>query len=146
MCLNVDLDREIWDDRLYTFYKVYGISVFGGGYVTPHFNSPIPKDGKLVARTRLGDVLPEGGREAYNMYAEVVCTATQVEFVNEGIHAYETREVAELRWGTLLVGGYEGTLSIGSYKLFEIEVLGKHIMAFGEDGDVAFTRGQLVLR
>ena len=117
MCLTVDFKKEIYDDKVYTFYKRY--TRVGNTFVTPFQRCKKVNEGlKLIAKYRNNRPLPEDGQEAFNR-------TKGGDRVYEGVHAYTAKDDAFL-W---------------SETVFEVHVLGKHIMAFGRNGDVAFTRG-----
>lgn len=141
MCLYVDFDREIYDDKVYTFYKLYikepKSKKVPLGLVSPFYGS-IVKSKELVAKTGNNKPLPEDGQEAYNKYADETRLSlnrfhSRIEY---GIHAFTRKEGARL---------LRCEFPYSNTRIVEVEVLGKHIIAFSERlyDEVAFTRGTI---
>lgn len=140
MCLYVDFDAEIYDDQVYTFYKVY-IKQTKTKYCPLGLYSPYQRvhvmSYNLVAKAG-NKALPESGQEAYDEYAREHWSIANEKYphyahIHYGIHAYTSLEMAKRN-------------SFTRSKIVKVEVLGKHIMAFSRPvvGEVVFTRGTIV--
>lgn len=137
MCLYVDYSRDIYDDRVYTFYKLVAKTNKPGVYESWILGKRFLASGYLIARNYYRKPLPESGQEAYNKYAveRTDCSGNFEGRVNEGIHAYTT-----------LVAAKKAVMIGEDVVIIKVHVLGKHIIAFSSkaDAEVAFTRGQIV--
>lgn len=135
MCLYVDYNKEIDDNRIYTFYKIYKIDA-AGRRISP-FRKYEQTGNKLVAKFG-GKNLPLSGQKAYDKFAEEFEYKSGLEgVVTKGIHAYATKKAAEnsIWW-------------YGAAEIVTVKVRGEHIIAFGLTNggyyrEVAFTRGTI---
>lgn len=135
MCLYVLDKPRPKPDKLYTFWKVYDkVNITKRtpyGLVSPYRGSVV-KGPKLVAKLQNGYSMPESGEEAMGRYGHgSVLGSLRVE---EGIHAYTSKRKASFY-----------SCDMSDQVIIKVQVYGRHIMAFGQYEDVAFTRGTLVL-
>lgn len=131
MCLTVDYEKEIYDEKEYTFYKAYAKNRYGV-LISP-FKRVLVTNHNLIAKTPGGNNLPAKGQTAYNKHArEIEISGNCRGFLHVGLHAYINKEDAtnliEMEWAEVV---------------WTVKVKGKHIIAFGDNGDVVFTRGRL---
>lgn len=144
MCLIVNYNRVIDDAREYTFYKVYEYDMVwdskkndfrrkGTHLISPYYPSRVRPGQLLVAKALNSRLLPELGQDAYDRYARETCLDNKLRgSIEEGLHAFEFKNRAFT---------FDG--SFDRSEVYEVKVKGEHIIAFGNCGDVAFTRGVL---
>lgn len=134
MCLIVKFDREIYDDKTYTFYKCYEMVPGFPKRFKQIYQGGIQNGFNLIARRASGRPLPADGKKAYYEYADEsrydYVNGGVISYIYEGVHAYTSRAEA-----------YD--MQDPGEVIVKIEVKGKHIIAFGNE-DVAFTRGKIV--
>lgn len=143
VCLYVDYKKTIRDDKTYTFYKVYyDMDVT---YESVMRVDMVKKKGKIFAKDKKYKLLPTDGQKAYNKYAKeyfgVVTSGAITGVIQEGLHAFTDKKSRQLSTEAMFA---KKLWRCKKTVVVEIEVLGKHIIAFGKDGDVAFTRGKII--